>query len=233
MSTSLIVFRTHRIGFSNIIPALIMTAIGKQGFETCSCNLLDDKYVNAVLGGFASNFPVADPDNDLRRVQWENDMVALQYLDDFMVHVRSQNKLLGMGCHSPTSIAFLKERFQDEMKIGGSHYTEDFYPYLIQSMAEQHVFMITSGRTTPSDYDQELLTTLNQEDLVNHYRNTFDRDSIIPTSTESYDHSFNLANVFNKTLVVDYVEALGLDFTAETDQYYSDWAAANSASVLR
>lgn len=222
MSTNLIVIRTHKIGLTNIIPALILAALGDRGFQTCAGHLIDSRYLGNKLGEFASNFPVKDPETQLRSVQWENNTTALNYLDQCLNLANKQNKIVFFGSHFPEQIAYLQSKYP-QITIGGSHYNKEHYPLMIKAMATDHIYMLQNNILPANTQDLILLDSYTQQELLEHYSCEFDNMQLVPEFTTPYINSLDIANINNKNSVVEYINSLGLQFTNEVDDLYTRW----------
>ena len=225
MSIKLYLVRTHKIGITNILTALITKTLADTVYLPCQFTL-DQKFINITEGEFTLNFPRTQ----IRHTVWNSSTPTeyLTYLDNSVLSAVEQNKVVTLGCHDDSSIAYLSSRYLDIITTG-IYYTDNDYLTLLHHNAEYHVHMLQNNIIVPNDNDIKLLNSLDTARLVDHYTIEFDKQNLIPQSTDPVC-MFNISytDLFDRKKVQNFFDAIGLPLTKDSQDFYDSWLSAYS-----
>jgi hypothetical protein len=226
MSTNLYIVRTHKIGITNILTALITETLGTSVYQPCTFTL-NDRYINIVEGAFTTNFPVTQ----IRHTVWSDQTPAeyFNYLDLCLQQATENQQVVTIGCHDSSSVLYLKDRYNSNAATAGIYYTADQYSFLLNSNAEYHVYMLKNQKLPTTEHDQELLQTLNESELVTHYTHEFKQLNLIPESVDPVcDYNINLTDLFNREYVINYFNEFSIPLSSSALKLYDAWLSAYS-----
>jgi hypothetical protein len=226
MSIHLYIARTHKIGITNILTALITKTLGTNVYQPCTFTL-NDKYINIIEGEFTTNFPV----NQIRHTVWSEQTPTeyFNYLDNCIQQATAKNQVVTIGCHDANSVLYLKNLYNTISVTAGIYYNIEQYSFLLNSSAEYHVYMLKNQVLPVTEYDQQLLKELSKSDLILHYSQAFDKLNLIPKFSDPVcDHNINLIDLFNKNCVIDYFVKIGIPLSDSAITFYDAWLSAYS-----
>lgn len=219
MSIKIYLLKTHKVNLTNLFVGQLLKNAGNSCYGACDY-FLDGKFINNTLGDFAK-FQLQSTEKDLRNIDWSQNLVSLNTSVDL---IKNENKILIFGNHNPTQLSFLKSYYGSAIKTIGIDYNTNSYSLLLQNLAEYHFHLLKTQSISANQHDLELMSTLPDDQLIEHYKIAFDQSSYIPhTSVTDADYTVLVEDFFNPQLMEQHFINLGLPFTDTSRSFYDSW----------
>jgi hypothetical protein len=226
MSINLFLVRTHKIGITNILTALVTKTLGDQVYHPCSYSLTG-KFINTYEGEFTVNFPYPS----IRNIIWDSNTSAslVNYLEQSLNQAINQNKIVTLGCHDDNSILHLLKKYHPHVTSAGLYYNIAAYDLLLKDTAEYHLYMLSKNIIEPSEHDKSILANYTYNESINHYINVFNDQNLFPKQSHPICN-FNLSytDLFDKKRVENLFNDIGFPLTEESSSFYDSWLSQYS-----
>jgi len=219
MSIKIYFLKTHKINLTNLLVGQLLQNAGESCYGACEY-YLDGKFIETILGDFAKS-QIQSTGMDFRNIRWNEHLISL---DTSVNLAKNENKVLIFGNHDPDQLLFLKSCYGTCIKTISVDYTETSYDLLLENLAEYHLHLLKKQTLLPNEQDLELISTLSDEQLVQHYKSIFDSNKYIPHSciTDS-DYSVFVEDFFNPQLMSNHFNNIGLPFNDQSRNFYDSW----------
>lgn len=217
--------RTHKIGITNILTALVTKVLDDQVYYPCIYSL-NGKHVVNQEGEFTTKFPISR----IREAIWNlpNSVNYLEYLNNSLTEAYKLNKVITLGCHDNESVNFLSKKYDPEVLTTCIFYKENEYDQILKHLAEFHMFKLNNG-IIPTYNDRKLIKELSYHELIEYYINAFDKQNLIPKYTEPVcQYNIQFSDMFNRDYVIKFFNSMNMSLTDSSLKFYESWLAANS-----
>ena len=206
------------INIHNLLIAQLFENAQDTVYGPCAFQIDPDGMLSITPGEFTLS-QCGDPSN-FRHIDW--DPATLNTLSQL-------GKTLVFGTYRDDQLPKLKKHFSDDIVTVGITHNEQSYNILLHHVAKNHVSFLRTGTIQPNEYDQQLLSSYNNSELINYYMDTFDRMSLLPkTVSIDCDYSIDVADFFNKSKLAFHCSHLNIPITPASEQFYDAWLTLNS-----
>lgn len=211
------VLKTHQANVSNLFLAVFLEAVGPLAYGPCRYPVTSDGFFDLIVGNFGQQMS-EDTAKNFRHIHWADKIDQLRQL-----HSQTKQHII-FGSHHTNEIEYLKNQFNEEITTVAINYDTSSYLWLLNDIAKNHVRLLRNQTIAPTEYDKELLQSLDTDALIEHYQTAFDQLQLIPKSvTDNFDYSINVSDFTNKDVVANHVRALGVEFSSTASEFYDQW----------
>jgi len=190
--------KSFPVNITNILHAVLTRNAGDRLVGSCTYEL-DKKFLEANYNELVNMFGV-----NIRDIDWKENVDRLQ---EFVSNHISKGIMI-FGTYSDDQIDFLKDAMKNNIITIGLNYTIDYYELLLDNMVDYHCYK--------NGGDKKKLKV------------QFDQQNLCPMQSDSnFDYNINLADLFDKTKIVDHCYNINLPFTDDTSKFYDSWLDLN------
>jgi hypothetical protein len=219
MSIKIYFLKTHKINLTNLLVGQLLKNAGESCYGPCEY-FLDGKFIESTLGDFAK-FQIQSISKDFRNIKWNEHLPSL---NTSISLAKNENKVLIFGNYDSDQLLFLKSQRGSDIKTISIDYTETCYDLLLENLAEYHLYLLKKQTLLPNEQDLELISTLSDQQLIQHYKSKFDLNNYIPhSSITNADYNVFVEDFFNPQLMSNHFDNIGLPFNDESRVFYDSW----------
>lgn len=219
MSTTLFVFKTHQINVTNLVQYHIVNHCPEKFYKNCSY-YADRKFLCSTPQTGVKEILSATNNTSVRNLNWAP---YINLLASFVEEAEHQSQYVVLGNHNIDQLTALKKYFGSAMTLVCINYGKNLYHYLLNNMAQYHVYLLSHGLLVPTDVDREILA--HNSAPVEHYQREFERLKMIPESSiDSGDYTISVDEFFDEARMEQHFAALG--FPNQGPGLYHQWLQA-------
>lgn len=220
-TVKLVSANTHKVNVLNLVPYYLMEHSPERWYGCCR-GYVDNEY--PWLSSKSGSLELAIMEKfecNLRSMTWDQHQDFLNQL----VESAAQNKQdLFFGSHSHSQLVFLKNFFGNQSFIVALNYQENLYEFLLEDLALVHIHMLKTNAIKANEYDTEAMRTKTPEQLVDHYKLTFDGLNYIPHKSNFVgDYEIMLDDYFVPERMRQHFDNIGFPIQHTSDNFYKRW----------
>lgn len=214
-SAKLYVFKTEYINFVNLLQFCFY--LSRRDLHQPCVPIIKHKFLSLIPGEFCLHYDSVDPLNNFRNIDWT------QKIESLNLYLKNASQPVVFGTNNIDQVNFLKNNVECSCITISCSYTEDQYDLVLNYFVKSHLEKQSMNLIEITDLDQKLREDKSL-DLFSYYRDSFDRQNLIPKQLQlETDFVVPLIDFFDKTKFFQHLENIGGCYSHEADEYYDSW----------
>lgn len=212
---------THRVNVLNLVPYHITEHTHNRWYGACRGSVNNKHPWLLHQSGDLELAAIEKFGCFLRDVNWTK---QTDWLLEIINEADKDSKDLFFGTHDHSQFETFKKFFGSNLSIISLTYTKHDYDYLLDDLAKWHIHLLKNGSVIPNAHDQEVLSSKNDSQLIDHYKLMFDSMNYIPETCNFVgDYEIPFKDYFVPATMEKHFSNVGLPVIDKSTSLYHRW----------